>query len=195
MFIFWYEYCIFYGISVDIFGDHVVKELRKILAIILFLVLPVGMVQAVPVNLSFTAIFDAGAPESSVSGSIVYEAASLGATIDSLTSISLTIDGYVYDLGEVGYTSPWGGDLDIIGGTTSGINGMTAGTNDFWLVFNRNTETGIQFSYTTESSSSLHSFTFESFSMTSTSQVPEPGVLALLSLGLLIGFGYSRRKA
>jgi hypothetical protein len=50
---------------------------------------------AVPITLSFTATnFSAGSPYASLSGSFVYEAAGLGATIDSLTSVSLTIGAY-----------------------------------------------------------------------------------------------------
>lgn len=64
---------------------------------------------ATPFELTFTAtgfgpgIFSSSnAPQSPVSGSILFTAASLGAAVTSIDAIDLTIGGHAYTVGEVG---------------------------------------------------------------------------------------------
>jgi len=168
------------------------NKLRQ-LALSLLLMLSINFVHAIPIELSFTvAGFPVSAPTDPVTGTIVYEAASLGATVDSLTSISLTLDGYTYGVGELGFTSS--GSTDFIGGSLNGVQTIFSATNDFLIRFNRDAQTGFDFIYSSASINNIWSSAqFTSFSMTELSQVPEPTTVALLSLGL-VGFGFTRRK-
>jgi len=169
------------------------KELRK-LAVLLLLMLPVATAQAIPIEVSFTATnFGVGAPGSIVSGSVVYDSVSLGTPIDSLTSISLTLNGYTFSIGEVGFVSPWGANSDLIGGSLNGANAIAPGTNDFWFIYDRLNQTGSQFAYSTANSTFWSTSSFSSFSINEVGQVPEPTVLTLLSLGI-IGFSFTRSK-
>lgn len=166
----------------------------KSVPLTLFLVLSVSAAQAVPIKLSFSAtgVADSNgnpAPTDPATGVFVYEAASLGSTIDSLTSVSLTLDGVKYGVGDISFKSPFGGHADVIYGTLNGV-GTNALTNDFWLVFHRVAGIGLDFSYT--SASRPGTWFSQQFSSFSLSQIPAPGTLALISLGA-IGFGVRKR--
>ena len=171
------------------------RQLKLILASV-FLISPLAA-NAVPITLDFTVSgFGVSngnaAPTDPVSGTIVYDAAGLGATINSLTSISLTLNGYVYSLSEIDFQSPFGGNTDIIYGSLSGT-GISNLTNDFWIRFDRVAATGFDFAYASASLSGIWtSMSFTSFSLRAAT-VPEPGTLSLLGVGLL-GFAMLRRR-
>jgi hypothetical protein len=154
---------------------------------------PIGFAHAVPITVDFTATgFGASAPQSSVAGTLVYEAASLGATtISSITSLNLTIAGHSYTLGEVG-SLPWGANL-FIGGTACAVNCITHGTNDFWFQWNPLTKTGVNFAYSAPGSSFHNTSTFSSFS--AAVRVPEPMSLGSMGAGLLAMWGLRRRRS
>lgn len=163
---------------------------------VLVLMAPLGFAHAIPVTVQFTATgFAATAPESSVSGTLVFEGAGVNSTIDSLTSLNLTIGGHNYALGEVGFVSPFGTNLNLVGGTLSGVNGILHGSTDFWLIWNMPTLTGSSFAYSVPGGNSNFWSTtnFSNFSITTS--VDEPSYLAMLGLGLLAMWFFRRRQA
>src|SRR5258708_4241210 len=91
--------------------------------------------RAIPITVSFTASgFPARAPADPVTGIITYDAASTTASINALTSVSLTIAGHTYSLGELAFAS----NVDqFIGGALNGVGGLDLGTNDFALVWDQ----------------------------------------------------------
>lgn len=158
--------------------------------------------KAVLVTASFTATGFAplgggvAPPADPVSGSFTYNAASLGATIDSLVSISLTIDGHVYTLADTAFASPFSGNLDIVYGSLNGL-AVSSGSNDFWIRFDRVAGTGLDMVYSSASvpSTNYQSFQFSNFSLSTGQTVPEPGSAALAALALGAAVWAGRRKA
>lgn len=146
--------------------------------------LSASCVQAIPITLSFhiTDFTPAGPP---ISGTIGYDAATETAPIDSLSSVNLTIAGYTYGLGELGFGSS---------GTESQIYG-NAVDNNFLLTFDHDSGTGIEFSYSTATSehSSTEFASFDHHHQATT--IPEPAPLALLGLGLVMLSTVYRKKS
>jgi len=174
------------------------------LAVLLALV--AGSASALPITASFSVTgFPAGAPADPVSGTIVWEADSPTAPIQSLTSISLTIDGHAYSLAEVGFLSPFFGTTDLIAGNVSNLLTLWVGTDDFVLAFDRATATPNHFGYI---SADVPNFflgqQFTSFSITAgaarapaavgAGSVPEPATLTLLGVALAAGACARRRR-
>jgi len=130
-------------------------------------------------------------PNDPVTGSINWEAVGISDPVLSFDSISLTLDGHNYTVGEIGYSRtdfPFTG-IDEIGGIINGVGGMASFTDDFWLRWDRNTLMPFDFSYT---SSQRYGFwsAYESnpgsFTSFSISEVPEPSVVSLFSIILLV---------
>lgn len=170
-------------------------------AIALFLQFGTIPAQAIPIEVNFTLedfiprYTSTPPPDDPVIGRIIYEAESITANIDSLTAIDLTIDGHTYSISEIGYISPFFSRQQM-GGSLSGVNAISSGTDDFRLDWYKETLTPMKFSYT----SSLHggfwdSNTFSSFSVAESHSVPEPSNLLLLGSGLVaLGFFFRRLK-
>ena len=127
-----------------------------------------------------------------ISGVITYEAADVGAPIDSLTSISLTIGSHSFTVGELGFiTNPNSiSTSSIIGGSINGVTGVTNFTNDFSVQFDRAMPPapGANFAYASADTFGIWRSSTVAYSLTGpteTTPVPEPGTLSLLLLGLL----------
>ena len=172
---------------------------RRFVIILAMSALPVASVHAIPITMQFavTGFFDAfgnsSPPTDPVNGTIVFDAASVNSTINSLTSISMTIDGHAYSVGDLSFASLYSGNLDIIYATLNGIS-LVSGTNDFLIAWDRSTLDDGLFGYSTsnDQDSFFVGTTFSSFSVTS-NQIPEPGTLILLGFGLA-GLAASRRR-
>jgi len=159
-----------------------------------FALLAATAAQAIPVSVAFTAtgfvpLFGSTpAPDDPVSGTIVYDAASVNAAINSLTSITLTINGHVYTLGEIGFLSDPG--IGEVGGLIDGVNGSGSFEDDFVIIWDMNALTPLLFLYATANSDAI--WTTSSFSSFSVTAAPEPATLALFALGVL-GAGVAQR--
>jgi len=172
----------------------ILTNAAKSIAVLIFVLMANSSTAvAIPITVSFTAIgFNNTAPDDPVSGSIVYEAASTTSTIDSLISISLTIAGHVYTLGEIGFDTISGDGL-LIGGLVTAIDDISHLSDDFILRWNRETLAPADFHYTVAGVPGiLLTVDFSSFSVTG-GTIPEPGTVTLFGLGLL-GLGAARRR-
>jgi len=164
---------------------------RKTLLCVL-LVLVSGAANASPFLVDFTYTGFIG-PDPTVTGSAVFESASINSPIQSVTSINLTIAGHTYILAEVG--SDVLGGSNLIGGLIDGVDTVSANTNDFILEWAYSTNTPDRFIYATASSTVFTSRT-STFSITPVqAAVPEPATLALFSLGAVVMCLGKRRHA
>jgi len=167
---------------------------------VMLLVLAAGAIsaQAAPITVQFQAsgFTDLGIgnspPTDPVSGTIIYEAASTTASIESLTSIALTIHGHTYSIGEVGFITPYGTG-QAIGGLVNGVDFVSSSTNDFAITW---TGTLQPFEFYYASSSISYSVwvteNFDQFSITAPTDVPEPGILILLGISMFSLVGLKR---
>jgi hypothetical protein len=119
------------------------------------------------------------APETTLTGSITFEAVSLGAPVLQISAVELTIAGKVFDAAEVGAEQVGGGYR--FGGTVFGIGGTGFGVPDFALEAN-NLCCAWRFIYTTNEPSTGW---FASSIVYALAPVPEPAPLALFLLGIV----------
>lgn len=133
-------------------------------------------------------------PYSPISGSFVYEAASITSSIDSLSSIDLTIGGHVYTLSEVG-SEPLHG-FTLVGGLDDGLTTIAHDNDDFWLFWDTDTLVPLNFTYTASNpgTGSWATYEFDRFSITPVTPVPEPSTFLLLGGGLAGLAFYARRR-
>jgi hypothetical protein len=170
----------------------------RVLGIAICCCLLIGIIKtaaAIPIAVSFTAVgftcFGPGLtcntppPADPIVGSIVYDAASTTADINSLISVRLTIGSHDYSVNEVGFLDNHVFDQRIIGGLINGVSGVSSGTNDFRLQWSEMTLQPQDFAYATSSTSGLYFETnFTQFTVTQASAVPEPSGLPFLLMGV-----------
>jgi hypothetical protein len=179
-------------------------SLKNIISMGVFgLVLAVGVlpVQATQFTVQFTAqnfvaVFPGyNVPDDPVAGTVVYNAANINAKIDSLISITLTIDGHTYDTAQVGYSVL--GTGNYIGGLKNGVTGIGWPSDDFWFGWDmvdwkKYGPNG--FNYMSIAHNGWCStMDYKNFSITESAPVPIPGALWLLGSGLLGLIGLKRK--
>ena len=153
-----------------------------------FILLSVGGVmpaRAIPITVSFEATGFTGVgvpPADPVVGSIVYDAASTTANINSLTSINLTIAGHTYTLTELDFASV--SPNQFIEALTNHTT-LVRGNNNFEISWMTPQLNNPSFLYSAPGASDIYlSKTFTQFSVTAEqTPVPEPTSLSILLTG------------
>lgn len=164
--------------------------LRKLGVTVAFVLFEAGAAHGMPITVTFTAtdivalVGSGAAPDDPVSGTVFYDALSINAPIDSMTSISLTISGHSYALAEIGFVNEVGG-VTYVGGLVDGVTGSGNFEDDFLLGWDTASLVPLIFLYATVGSSGIWiASQFSQFDVTA-SAASEPGALILLALGLL----------
>ncbi len=164
-----------------------------------------GTADAVPIELIFE--FDmndaASPPADPWTGTIIYNAASTTAQVDSIISVDMTVQGHSYTVGELIFGTYFTGPdvqyiAGAIGGVFSGLPAMISGTNDFRIVWVRSTGIALLNQETTLTAPGFSCcFTPLSTTEFSLTEAPEPSTLALFATGLvLLAFmGWRRRRS
>ncbi len=157
-----------------------------------------GVVQAATIDLAYEVtgfvplLGSTTAPQDPVSGSIVYESLSdTNFSPVSLTSVSMTIMGHSYTVGELGFNTT-GGINTIIYGLLNG-QAIYSGTDDFWLQFNWWTPSGLDFAYTTPAIPAVGAWNIYGgagqFTKLTLTPRGSPPAVPLPASGLLAGLG------
>jgi hypothetical protein len=137
-------------------------------------------------------------PTDPVTGTIIYQAASISDPIQTFSSIDMTIDGHSYSAQELGFYRFGPEGWDMIGGVAGGVGTLYNQTDDFIIRWYRGSLAPFDFIYTSsrrdgEFDSAIYRdpYSFTSFTIT---QIPEPAISAILISGAAI-FLTSRIKS
>ena len=157
----------------------------------------VPAVSAATIEMTFTAtnfapLVGAVPPiDDPVSGTIRYEAASINAPIDALTSVSLVIAGHMYTLAEIGFDNETG--VNYIGGLVDGVLGSGNFEDDFQIGWDTGSLVPLILLYAASGSAGL--WITSEFSQFAVVAVPEPATMPLLALALCaFTFADARRR-
>jgi len=121
-------------------------------------------------------------PESTISGTIQFEADSVNAAINTITAIDLNIYNYEYNLSNIGSSAfgAWNSVGGVNNGTWDTPNTVGSQTNDFWVRWDRYSLEPTDFFYTSENISGIWQSTkFDNFSITEVNQSKDSQVYAL----------------
>lgn len=172
---------------------YILRTLRReliVLALVLFAF--VATAQDVTVTLQFTATNFAGAayvlgqpaplaPNDPVSGTIVWQASSINAPLQSFDSINLTIANHSYSVGELSYEDRFYIDGTYLIGCTAPGGGILNAHDNFWMMWYPNSLVPYEFAYTAGNTNGEWSTsTFTDFTITS---IPEPSTGWLATVG------------
>ena len=128
--------------------------------------------------------FSNGAPADSIVGSIIATFDKDVAGSGIVDDISLTIGAHTFTTSEVGFET--GDDIGgvLFGGFSCAVDCIGSGTNDFWLYLNDFSDRFSSFAFSIVTGAPLGYFSYASHLAVTESEVPEPGALALIALGL-----------
>ncbi len=145
---------------------------RSLAAAICELLPAFGAASAATIRMDFR-IRDSNGPIREVFGTLVYQADSPTSRIQSLTSIDFVVDGHRYTVDELGFISDWFEIYVMIGKMSprDAINEVVSGTDDFFLIWDRETHEPREFVY---SSSQRPGAWLTPFIDLTFSVVPEP---------------------
>ena len=139
--------------------------------------------------------FGQDAPDTTLTGHLAYQAASVTSPVDSLTSVDLTIAGHTYTLAELG--SKTIGPYNLIGSTSAGLGVVTAGVDSFYLQYNPILHDPVAFLYSAASFPSIvDAVSYPRFSISAAAAAPAPEASAwsLLLTGFLAAGGLAVRR-
>lgn len=157
-----------------------------------------GAAQAETYQLDFTAsdyaVVIAGddAPQSAVSGWFRFEAASLGAEIDKVTGVNLTIGGHTYTTAEIGGEYMFG-KYQFGENLLSPINAVSPPANDFLFEFGPSAQSKTSF-YSVAGSDYAWMTKDITYAVTAIPAVPEPASVLMMLAGLGVVGAVARRR-
>ncbi|HBG07230.1 MAG TPA: hypothetical protein DDY22_17165 [Geobacter sp.] len=161
---------------------------KRVIFLVLLSLTLAHIAYALPTTVTFTANnftnhMGNPAPTDPVTGSITYDTLGDWSTGNPVLSVNLDINGYNYTASNVN-AGINGSDI-LIGGTLSGITGISWATDDFWLIYTNNTPDS--FFYSVSGTADVWSSNvFSQFSVQEgAAPVPEPGTMMLLGAGFL----------